>query len=229
MRLLSLMALLPAPAEAACRLALLLALDVSSSVDGREDALQRAGLARALTTPRVERAFLAVPGTPVALSVYEWSGRYQQHTILDWTLVDSPAALRAAAAKVAHSSRRAEDFPTAMGYAIGHAAQIFDRAPDCLFRTLDISGDGITNDGFPPALAYAHFPLENTTVNGLAIGVGENGAALLGYFQDQVIKGPGAFVEQARDYNDFANAMQRKLLRELVPPVLGWIGDRAIP
>ena len=72
-----------------CRLALILALDVSSSVDKVEDKLQRGGLAAALIAPEVITAFFASPD-PVALAIYEWSGRYNQEILLDWTKIDTP-------------------------------------------------------------------------------------------------------------------------------------------
>ncbi len=211
---------LPGAAAATCRLALLLALDISSSVDAAEDALQRGGLARALVAPEVQRAMFSVPGDTVALAVYEWSGRYQQDMVLDWVLIDSPETLRAAAAEVAASARSYAEFPTALGYALGHAATLFDRAPPCLFRTLDVSGDGLNNDGFAPALAYKHFPLDEITVNGLAIGgAGEDDVAA--YYRAELIRGPGAFVEEAADFDDFERAMRRKLVRELRAAAIG--------
>lgn len=211
---------LPGAAAATCRLALLLALDISSSVDAAEDALQRGGLARALVAPEVQRAMFSVPGDTVALAVYEWSGRYQQDMVLDWVLIDSPETLRAAAAEVAASARSYAEFPTALGYALGHAATLFDRAPPCLFRTLDVSGDGVNNDGFPPPLAYKHFPLDEITVNGLAIGgAGEDDVAA--YYRAELIRGPGAFVEEAAGFEDYERAMRRKLERELRAAAIG--------
>ncbi|MEO0865387.1 MAG: DUF1194 domain-containing protein, partial [Pseudomonadota bacterium] len=84
------LALTCAGPAAACRLALLLALDVSSSVDAREDQLQRGGLAAALVAPEVVAAFLASED-PVALAAFEWSGRYNQEILFDWILINSPA------------------------------------------------------------------------------------------------------------------------------------------
>lgn len=212
----------PANAQDHCRLALLLALDVSASVDANEYALQQSGLAAALISPQVRQEFFNGPG-PVALAIYEWSGRFQQDTVLDWTLIETEADLVRAAEIVASTTRRTTDFPTAIGYAIGHAASMFARAPACLFQTLDISGDGQNNDGFPPASAYEHFPLDGVTVNGLAIG----GASRLieEYYADEIIRGPGAFVEYARNHDDFADAMQRKLERELRAMILGGLED----
>ena len=79
------LAVLPAHAVE-CRLALALAVDISSSVDAAEDRLQRSGIVAALTSPEVEAAFFA-GDLPVALAVYEWSGRYNQEIIVDWTMI----------------------------------------------------------------------------------------------------------------------------------------------
>jgi hypothetical protein len=135
-----------------CRLALALAIDVSSSVDVTEDTLQRGGVVAALTSPEVQAAFFE-GDLPVALAVYEWSGRYNQELILDWMMIDSPASLIRAAETVAASKRSHNDFPTAMGYALGYGAQLLARAPACLNKTLDMAGDGQNNDGFAPAAA----------------------------------------------------------------------------
>ncbi len=211
-----------APAEANCRLALALALDISSSVDAEEDALQRLGLANALVAPEVQAAILSDPGHSVALTVFEWSGRYQQDLTLDWVLLESPADIFAAAETVRRSKRRYSEFPTALGFAMGFAAGVMRRAPDCLFQTIDVSGDGVNNDGFAPRLAYSNFPLDEVTVNGLAIGGQDDD--LFRYYRDELIKGPGAFVELAEDFTDFERAMRRKLVRELETRAIGGLG-----
>ncbi|MEM9320871.1 MAG: DUF1194 domain-containing protein [Pseudomonadota bacterium] len=215
-----------AAAQDACRLALMLALDVSASVDAAEYALQQQGLQQALLAPEVQRAFLNGPG-PVALSVFEWSGRFQQDLLVDWIMIQSEADLLSAAEAVGQGVRRSTDFPTAIGYAIGFAASQFASAPPCLFQTLDISGDGQNNDGFPPGSAYAHFPMEGVTVNGLAIGGAQRQIAE--YYEDEIIQGPGAFVEYAANHQDFANAMRRKLERELGVMILGGVAAPQAP
>lgn len=217
----ALLTLSASSASAGCRLALLLALDISSSVDAREDALQRGGLASALVAPEVREAILSVPGQSVALAVYEWSGRYQQDLVLDWQLLTDGAAIDRAAAQIAASRRSYADFPTALGYALGHAATLFRNAPICDARVIDVSGDGVNNEGFPPALAYQNFDLAEVTVNGLAIEGAAEGIA--DYYQREVIRGPGAFVEQAAGFEDFERAMRRKLVRETRAQVLGAI------
>ncbi len=108
----------PVAAAPACRLALVLAIDVSSSVDAVEDALQRRGLAAALIAPDVQAAFFASP-LPVALAAYEWSGRDKQALLLDWRLIETPADLAVAARTLGQSRRGYDDYPTAMGYALG--------------------------------------------------------------------------------------------------------------
>lgn len=207
---------------AECRLALVLALDVSSSVDAAEDRLQRGGLVSALTAPEVEAAFFATDD-PVALAIYEWSGRYNQELLLDWTVIDSRAKLLYAAETLARSIRSHNDFPTAMGYALGYGARLLERAPQCLYRTLDMAGDGQNNEGFGPALAYAEFPFDGVTVNGLVVNGADYEAetGLIAFYQSQVLHGPGAFLEIAQGFEDYERAMRRKLERELSPPVIG--------
>ena len=204
--------LLAAPAEAACRLALVLALDVSSSVDHREYDLQRKGLAAALDAPDIRHAILSGDGE-VALAVYEWSGRHREKLHLDWAMLRSHADITRAAAALAGMERATAEFPTALGSALGYGAQVMTRAPDCTREVIDVSGDGINNQGFSPAIAYRHFPFENITVNGLVI-LGHD-AGVLRHYRDEVLRGPGAFLEVADGFEDFERAMARKLFREI--------------
>ena len=205
-----------------CRLALLLALDVSSAVDPREDALQRGGVVAALTAPEVQAAFFTAD-QHVALAVYEWSGRYQQSLILDWTPITSPGALVAAAETVASSQRSHTEFPTAMGYALGYGARLLERAPPCLYKTLDMAGDGQNNDGFGPQAAYREFPFNGVTVNGLVVNAAdfEGEVGLIAFYRGEVLHGPGAFMVVANGFDDYERAMRRKLERELSPPSIG--------
>ena len=118
-----------------CRLALVLALDVSSSVDASEDRLQREGLARALTTPEVREAFLA--GDPVALTAFEWSGEHSQVAILPgWELVTGEDDLDRLSRVIRESQRSRSNLPTAVGAALGHAATLLRDAPACRAKTI---------------------------------------------------------------------------------------------
>lgn len=194
-------------------------MDVSASVDAEEDGLQRGGLAAALVAPEVAEAFLSDPGRPVVLAVYEWSGRYAQEVLLPWTRIGSAESLTRAAKILAESRRGRDDLPTALGDALGFAATLFDRGPDCDARTLDVAGDGVTNDGFPPASTYRAFAFDGIVVNGLAIQGGEQDVAA--YYRKEMIRGPGAFVIEAAGFGDYERAMREKLLRELSGPVIG--------
>ncbi|WGW05437.1 DUF1194 domain-containing protein [Tropicibacter oceani] len=220
-RLLAVLCLLPgvAGAQSHCRLALLLALDVSSSVDAAEYALQRDGTAAALTAPDVMQAILQGGGGAVALGVYEWSGRRQSSVVLDWTVLRSEADVLAAAERLRGARRSFTRFPTALGYALGYGATMMGRAPQCDRRVIDVSGDGITNDGFGPELAYRHFPFDGVTVNGLAV-LGAD-PDVLDHYEFFLQHGPGAFVETAEGYAGFQRAMERKLYREIEDRVVG--------
>ncbi|WP_136634653.1 DUF1194 domain-containing protein [Pseudooceanicola onchidii] len=223
----ALLVLQASAAAAQCRLALVLAMDVSASVDAQEYALQRDGLARALDAPDIREAILTGAPGHVSLAIYEWSGRYQQTVMLDWTTLDSPAALDRVVAHVAGARRSWKDYPTAMGYALGYAARLFETAPPCDRRVIDVSGDGLNNEGFLPDRAYAHFPLDDVTVNGLVIEGAD--AGLIDFYRAQVLRGPGAFLEVARTFDEFEAAMARKLLREVGGMILGSTGGQAWP
>lgn len=221
----ALFALLLAASGAAateCRLALVLALDVSSSVDPSEDALQRGGVVAALTAPEVADAFFATDQS-VALAVYEWSGRHQQDVLLEWTLIDGPRALIAAAETVAGSRRGHADYPTAMGHALGFGARLLESAPPCARHTLDMAGDGQNNEGFGPQNAYNAYPFDEVTVNGLVVNAGdfEGELGLIPFYRAEVLHGRGAFLEIANGFADYERAMRRKLVREVSPVVIG--------
>ncbi|MDA7427387.1 DUF1194 domain-containing protein [Primorskyibacter aestuariivivens] len=205
-------------AQASCRLALVLAVDVSSSVDAQEHALQRRGLAAALTDAGVAAAMLDGTGE-VALAIFEWSGRRQQKIIQDWVRITSLADLENVATRVLRAERSYTEFPTAMGYALGYAAGMLRDAPTCDRSVVDVSGDGVTNDGFRPQLAYKHFPFAGVTVNGLVV-TGDD-PRVVPYYRQEVLHGPRAFLERADGYQGFQEAMTRKLYRETRELVLG--------
>ena len=210
-------------AQAECRLALLLGLDISSSVDVDEDALQRGGMAAALTAPEVQAAFFAADQN-VALAVFEWSGRYNQEVLLDWRMINSPTDLDQAAAAIAQTRRSYAEFPTAMGEALSFAAGMLDRAPRCLARTIDMAGDGENNEGAGPAAAYELPSFQTITVNGLVVANAadfQTEERLTAYYRDNVLHGPGAFMVVADGFDDYERAMRKKLEREVRPAAIG--------
>lgn len=210
-----------------CRLALVLALDVSGSVDPTEYAQQVTGLAAALDHPDIRALILDDTSAPVSLAVYEWSSRNHQYLIQPWVDLDSKGALDAAIAKIgAHRKVRA-GLKTALGTSLLYARSLFQKRSHCWVKTIDVSGDGANNIGATPAQVYASGMFEQITVNALVIGdpVAEGASAaksdLLTYFETQVIYGAGSFAMIAQGYDDYADAMQRKLTRELQLPVMG--------
>lgn len=215
------LALLAIPAQA-CRLALVLAIDVSNSVDQEEDQLQRSGLANALISQDVQSAFF-VSDEPVSLLVFEWSGRHHQKVLFDWRDIRSALDLTDAAEAILNSTRGQRDFPTAMGYALGYAATRLREKPECFAKTIDVAGDGKNNDGFGPAEAYNAFTFENVTVNGLVVDASilETREDLVQFFTDEVIRGPASFVEVADGFEDYEDTMRRKLIRELLSQMIG--------
>ncbi len=213
-----------APAGAACRQALVLALDVSGSVDAAEYRLQLDGVASALREADVRAALLAMPDAPVHLAVIEWSGSGFQRLVLPWSALDGPAAIEAAAARLAATRRVAAPQATAIGAALGRAAGLLDAGPACWRRTVDISGDGKNNDWPEPETVRAGGALAGITVNALVVAPEGGIAELSAYFRAQVVQGPDAFVETALGYDDYARAMQRKLLREIATVAVGAVG-----
>jgi hypothetical protein len=225
---LALAALMPVPASA-CRLALVLALDVSGSVDAREYELQVGGVAAALRDGDVRAAILADPAAPVEIAIFEWSGSQFQRQIVDWTTLSSHAAIDGVAGRVDRWTRIPAPEATGIGSAMRVAAGQLGDGPACWRRVLDISGDGKNNDWPSPRQVRETGAMGDITVNALVIGSaplrGETRdagiAELVAYFHAEVLHGPSAFVETARGYEDYADAMRRKLLRELQTLVVG--------
>jgi len=211
--------LLAGQAQAACRVALTLGLDVSSSVDAREYALQLEGLASAFEDGSVRRARFQGPGASVALQVFEWSGRGQQALIADWAEIRGPGDLDRLASALRGHARGFSNGTTGLGAALEFARGQIGRAPACGLSKIDISGDGESNDGIPPQALYATQDFGEITVNGLAIESDDDGLGR--YYRFFVMRGEGAFVEVAESFEDYGRAIRRKLIRELGVPLLG--------
>ena len=222
--------LVPLQAGAACRLALALGLDVSGSVDEGEYVLQMTGLAEALGDEDVRSALFAVPDVPVAISVFEWSSSSYQRVVQDWVLIAEPAVLDELRARLLGWQRAPAPEATGLGAALQFADSLFRRAPDCWGETLDISGDGKNNDWPIPERLRREGRLSDRTVNALVVarafasaqGNTPDGVTeLSAYFRAKIIHGPNAFVEVALGFENYAAAMQKKLLRELSTLPLG--------
>lgn len=217
-----------APAAQACRLALALALDVSGSVDQREYRLQMNGLADALADPDVVAALFAMPA-PVAIAVFEWSSSDYQRLVQDWVLIQDRGVLEGVVARLRVWERAPAPEATGIGAAMEHGKTLLDRGPRCWASTLDISGDGKNNDWPTPRELKLSGKVSGITINALVVTRDGRGTLLPeagelpAYFEALVIQGPGAFVEVARGFEDYANAMRRKLLKELATRPLGQV------
>ena len=205
--------LVAAPAQAACKLALVLGIDISSSVDPEEYRLQLDGLADALESPGVIEAILDPPGAHIAAAAYEWSGYPQQDVIAPWAELRTAQDVRRFANRLRAHPRPYWDFATAVGISLQYGANLLAQAPDCARRVIDLSGDGVNNIGPEPAEIYATGQMEGITVNGLVI-LGADPDPLP-YYRNHVIFGPKAFVAVASDFRDYRRAMEGKLIREI--------------
>lgn len=214
--------LLADPSFAACRHALVLGLDVSGSVDAQEYQLQIEGVAAALESDGVTQILFDGVSAPVHLAVFEWSGPTEQRDILPWTALPNAEARTHVVNAIRSHTRMEGSQSTAIGSAMAHGLSLLENKKDCWRRTLDLSGDGENNAGLPPEAIDTDDP--SIIINGLVIGSGELDAgdhrfadikALSSYYRSRVIRGPDAFVETALGYEAYADAMTRKLKREL--------------
>ena len=195
-------------------LELVLAVDASSSVNAEEFRLQMQGIAAAFRHPAVVRAIDAAGPAGVAVTLVQWSGSGITAQAVDWTLLSGSLSSYAFAAQVEAAPRLVEGGPTAIGSALLYAGALLDaNAYEGKRRIIDLSGDGISNEGDYASTARAHLVKQGVTVNGLAI---LNDEPNLGrYYLAGVVGGPGAFVLTALDFRDFAVAIRQKLVTEI--------------
>ncbi len=206
-------------------LLLVLAADISRSVDGAKFKLQREGYAAALTDPRVMSAIRSVPNGRIAICFIEWSGAHAQTVVVDWTEISAPEHAEAVANRLRNSPRLFAE-RTAIGSAIDYSVGHIERSPFKAARTIiDVSGDGTNNIGRSAPEARDEAVARGIIINGLAIlsavPLPSNprhthpDGGLLKYFQDNVIGGPGAFAIAAEGHEDFGKAILAKLVKEI--------------
>ena len=198
----------------ACETALVLAVDVSGSISDREYVLQINGIADALGDPDILAAL--VEGQD-ALAMVQWSGGGRQTVAMPWAVLTTADQV-AGFAEMIRALPRPWNTATAIGEAIQVSLAQFADVPQCHRQVIDVSGDGVENDGMTLAAARAEAEAAGVTVNGLAIEVGGGVSLLTDYYRDHVITG-GGFVMTAHGIQDFPRAIHAKLLRELTKPV----------
>lgn len=202
----------PAAAESV-ELELVLAIDVSASVNDEEYALQRLGTAAAFRDPAVQDAVFRAPGG-IAVTVFHWASRGYQDVAIPWTRLQSPESVDAFADEVARMPRLISGGGTSIHAALTFGHRLFDDSPvRGRRRVIDLAGNGVANDLPATLKTRDRIVAAGVVINGLAIE--ELKADLTSYFRDNLIGGPGAFVETAWDFDDFARALRLKLLREI--------------
>ncbi len=192
---------------------LILLIDVSASVDSAEYALQAQGLARAFASRPVREA-IATIGGGLAVAVIQWGDKANQHRALGWEVIRDGADAERFSQALAAMPRLIPGGHTALGDALAKALQELEsNGYQGLRRVIDLSGDGLSNDGQPLRSARRAVLDRGITINGLAI---LNELPLLAdYFRDNLIGGQSAFVVTAADYVDFATVIAEKLVREI--------------
>lgn len=198
-----------------CETALLLAIDVSGSIDAGDYRLQSEGLASALSDPVVAEALVA---GQMALAVIQWSGVEQQAVGLSWHRMLTPRDVTRFAKEAAGMQRLYYGSDTAVGEGLRFAAAQFAAVPDCRRKVIDVSGDGQENAGFTDARARAEAIDAGIMINAIAIEEPGPASPITSYYRNWVIT-PGGFVVTARGLQDYAETLRLKLLRELTKPV----------
>jgi len=217
----------PALAQAAEQVDLLLVLasDVSRSVDHPKFLLQREGYATAISDPHVLDAIKSGPHQRIALCFVEWSGFGAQKLVIDWTMIDGPGPARKFGDSLLELPRAFAD-RTSISGGIEFAAAQMEHAPyEAARHTIDVSGDGTNNAGRDVKLARDETIARGIVINGLVIlsdrPVPWNAehtnppGGLDKYYQDNVVGGPGAFVLVAENFNSFGRAIIKKLIAEI--------------
>jgi hypothetical protein len=221
------MALSAAPVRAAepVDLLLVLAADVSRSVDADKFKLQREGYAAAISDRRVLDAIAAGRNHRIAVMFLEWSGVGNQKVVIDWTPIDGPKAAQGFGDRLIELSRSFAD-RTSISGGIDFAVAQFEHAPFTAERhTIDVSGDGTNNAGRDVRQARDEALALGITINGLVI-LSERPlpwnpehtnppGGLANYYRVNVVGGPGSFVLEAKDFNSFGQAIVKKMIAEI--------------
>ena len=220
-------------AEAVVDIELVLAVDVSYSMDLDELAVQREGYAEAIVSKEFLSALKNGPHGKVAVTYFEWSAATDQKTIIPWRIIDGPETADSVAAEIMKTPIR-RGSRTSISGAINFAMQAFEENPyRGLRRVIDISGDGANNNGEPVLVARDAALAKGVTINGLPVIIkpvsGTDIEHLDFYYEDCVIGGPGAFSVAITDRAKFKEAIRAKLILEVsdAQPSAGYVPAQA--
>jgi hypothetical protein len=195
-------------------LQLVLAVDVSASINDARFQLQKQGYAAAFLDPRVLEAIGTLPHRAIAVAMMQWTGPSLQADVVDWALIDNEASAARFAREIVAVPRALFRGGTSISGAIDHAVSLFERGG---FRgerrVIDISGDGANNSGRASEAARDDAVRRGIIINGLPILTLE--PDLDAFYGDNVIGGPGSFVIAVDNFDEFASAILRKLILEI--------------
>jgi hypothetical protein len=200
---------------------LVLAVDVSYSMDPDEQALQREGYITGITSREFMQALRSGANGRIAVTYFEWAGAYDQKIIVPWRLIEGPESADAFVSEIARAPYRRASRTSVSG-AINFAVPLFDGSGfRGLRRVIDVSGDGANNSGPPVTVARDDAVNAGFTINGLPIMLKRPNAFTMDienldvYYEDCVIGGPGAFVIAIREREQFKEATRTKLVLEI--------------
>jgi len=209
---------------------LVIAVDVSYSIELHELAVQREGYAQAIVSKEFLQALKTGPNRKLAVTYFEWSASSDQKIIIPWRVIDGPETADAVAREIMKTPVR-QGSSTSISGAINFAMPLFNKNPyRGLRRVIDISGDGPNNNGAPVTGARDAALERGITINGLPIMMENSSYSIMNidnldlYYEDCVIGGPGSFVVSIKHRNDFKEAIRAKLILE----VAGQITERRI-
>ncbi len=201
--------------------ALVLAVDVSYSMDTEEQALQRDGYVQALVSPEFLNALKLGPNGRVLVAYVEWAGEHEQKLVLPWRLVDGPETARAVAAEIAAAPLR-RVYRTSISGGLIFSAHLFEGMEyRALRKVIDVSGDGVNNQGARVDQTRDALVAQGITINGLPLMLKRPNSNSLDiedldqYYEDCVIGGPGAFVIAVRERAEFIQAIKTKMVLEV--------------
>ena len=204
----------PAAGQADVDVSLVLAIDASGSVEDERFELQKRGFAAAFRDPKVLNAIRAGDRRSIAVFMLQWTGPPLQEVMLPWTVISDERSADRVAAMIEAAPRRLMGGGTSLSGAIDYSVRILASSPyRATKRVIDISGDGSNNLGRPVEQARDEAVHAGIRINGLPILAVE--ADLDQYFRQNVIGGPGAFSIPAKSYEQFAQAILRKLVTEI--------------
>lgn len=202
-------------AEVEVDLQLVLAVDASGSVNMYRFELQKKGYAAAFRNPRVLAAIRQGMAQAIAVTMHQWTGPFQQVHVVPWMVVKDEASAEALASAIENTRRQLFSGGTSISGAIDYSLRILAQSPfTATRRTIDVSGDGKNNIGRPARMARDEAVREGITINGLPIVTLVEPDVDTFYFEN-VIGGPGAVMVPADSYENFAEAILKKLIIEI--------------